>query len=255
MSKFPIPVSKYFFLRKKFLEIVFRGKNVRCPICKKSYITFLPFGIKNKRSNAFCIKCLSLERHRLIWLYLQRETNLFKSTNKLNLLHVAPEFCFFKEFKNYKSINYYPVDKFEKGYKYPRKTKNMDITNISQKDNFFDVIVCNHVFEHILDDQKAMTELYRVLKVDGWAILQVPIDYELKVTFEDKTITTPEARKEAFGQSDHVRQYGSDYKDRLKNAGFKVSPIPYTESFSESERFKFGLPKSRNIYLCQKTRI
>jgi len=253
MSKSPITISKYFFIRKRFLAVVFKGRHVHCPICEKSYVTFLPFGTKNKRANALCIRCLSLERHRLIWLYLKRETDLFQNSSKKHLLHVAPEASFFKKMKKHKSINYYPVDKFEEGYRYPSRTKNMDITNINKQDNYFDVIICNHVFEHIVDDQKAMTELLRVLKVGGWAILQVPIDYDLKVTFEDETITTPEARKEAFGQADHVRQYGLDYRDRLKNAGFKVSPISYTESFSKSERFKFGLPKYRNIYLCQKT--
>lgn len=253
MSKFPISISKYFFIRKRFLSKAFKGKNVECPICTKHFITFLPFGSKHKRANALCIKCLSLERHRLIWLYLTRETDLFKRSEPTNLLHVSPESCFFKIFKNNKKITYYPVDKFEEGYKYPSETKNMDITNITEKDNFFDVIICNHVFEHILNDKKAIAEIYRVLKIGGWAILQVPIDYDLKVTFEDQTITSPEARKEAFGQVDHVRQYGLDYRDKLKNAGFKVSPIPYTESFSKNERFKFGLPKYRNIYLCQKT--
>lgn len=253
MSKSPISISKYFYLKKIILTKVLKGKNVECPVCTKRFITFLPFGSKKKRPNALCISCLSIERHRLIWLYLTKETDLFKGSEPHKLLHVAPEACFFKVMKNHKSIDYYPVNKFEEGYRYPFGTKNMDITNIAKKGNYFDVIICNHVFEHIPDDHKAMTELFRVLKVGGWAILQVPIDYDLKVTFEDETITSPKAREEAFGQVDHVRQYGLDYRDRLTNAGFKVSPITHTESFSEKDKFKFGLPNHRNIYLCQKT--
>lgn len=254
MSNSPLSVSKFFFIKKRILTKVLKGKNVECPICTKRFITFLPFGSKNKRANALCVSCLSLERHRLIWLYLTKETDLFQQRSEpIDLLHVAPEACFFKILKSYKSINYFPVDKFEEGYQYPSGTKDMDITNIAEKDNRFDVILCNHVFEHILDDHKAMTEIYRVLRVGGWAILQVPIEYDLKTTYEDETIRSPEARQEAFGQVDHVRQYGLDYKDRLMNAGFKVSQIAYSESFSERDKFKFGLPKHRNIYLCQKT--
>jgi len=253
MSKSPIYISRTLWIKKRILAIVLKGKNVECPICTKRFITFIPFGSKNKRANALCISCLSLERHRLIWLYLTKETDLFERTEPINLLHVAPEDCFFKMLKNHKSINYFPVDKFEEGYHYLSATKKIDITNIAEKDNHFDVILCNHVFEHIPDDHKAMTELFRVLKVGGWAILQVPIDYDLAVTFEDETITSPEAREEAFGQVDHVRQYGMDYKDRLAKAGFSVSAIKYTDSFNKKEIFKFGLPKHRNIYLCRKT--
>ncbi|MFT5228776.1 MAG: SAM-dependent methyltransferase [Glaciecola sp.] len=253
MSKSPISISKSFWIKKIILAKVLKGKNVECPICTKKFITFLPFGSKIKRANALCIRCLSLERHRLIWLYLTQETDLFQRTAPTNLLHVAPEYCFFKLLKNDKSINYFPVDKFEEGYAYPSGTKNMDITNITEKDNHFDVILCNHVLEHIPDDHKAMSELFRVMKIGGWAILQVPIDDELEVTFEDDTIISPEAREEAFGQVDHVRQYGRDYKDRLTAVGFDVSPITYTESFSKKEKFRYGLPKYRNIYLCRKT--
>lgn len=254
MSNSPITISKSFYIKKRILAKVLRGKHVECPVCQKGFITFLPFGSKNKRANALCISCLSLERHRLIWLYLTQETDLFMQRSEpIDLLHVAPEACFFKILKNYKSISYFPVDKFEEGYTYPSGTKNMDITDIAEADNTFDVILCNHVFEHIPDDHKAMTELYRVLKVGGWAILQVPIETDLEVTFEDKTICTPETREQAFGQVDHVRQYGLDYGDRLEKAGFSVKPILYTDTFSNHDKFKFGLPSHRNIYVCQKT--
>jgi SAM-dependent methyltransferase len=253
MSNFPIQISKYFYLKKIFLSKILKGKNVECPICNNKFITFLPFGSKYKRANALCISCLSLERHRLIWLYLINETDLFQTKKKIKLLHVSPESCFFRIFKQKSLISYYPVDKFEYGYKYPKGTKNMDITSIEQANDFFDVIICNHVFEHIGNDTKAMSEIYRVLKNDGWAILQVPIDRNLKNTHEDKTITSKKSREEAYGQVDHVRQYGLDYEIRLKDVGFKVYPILYTKKFNKAEKFKFGLPKHRIIYLCKKT--
>ena len=147
MSNSPISISKTFFLKKKFLTFALKGNKVECPICYRKFITFLPFGSKNKRANALCINCLSLERHRLIWLYLKNETDLFQNRGPLNLLHVSPESCFFTKFKRDSRINYYPVDKFEAGYTYPKGTKNMDITSIQQESNFFDIVICNHVFE------------------------------------------------------------------------------------------------------------
>ena len=252
MSKFPLSISKHFYFKKNFLSFFLKGNNVECTICNKKFMTFLPFGSKYKRANALCINCLSLERHRLIWLFLKNETNLFSSDKKLKLLHVSPESCFFKVFKKKSNIIYFPVDKFEKGYKYPKGTKRMDIKSIKEESNVFDVIICNHVFEHITDDKKAISELYRVLKVDGWAILQVPIEDDLEKTYEDETISSPKEREIAFGQVDHVRLYGKDYHKRLENAGFKVSSILYTDKFSKAEIFKFGLPNHRKIYLCKK---
>jgi ubiquinone/menaquinone biosynthesis C-methylase UbiE len=91
----------------------------------------------------------------------------------------------------------------------------MDITNIRFPDNSFDVIICNHVLEHVIDDGKAMSELYRILNPGGWAILQVPISLTLKNTHEDFSITTITGREQAFGQEDHVRIYAEDYQARL----------------------------------------
>ena len=252
MSNSPITISKNFYFKKKFLSFALKGNKVECPICLRRFITFLPFGSKNKRANALCINCLSLERHRLIWLYLKNETDLFEHNNTVKLLHVSPESCFFTKFKKNPRIIYYPVDKFEEGYKYPKGTKNMDITSINKDSNFFDVIICNHVFEHIVDDLKAMSEIYRVLKNKGWAILQVPIDENLEITYEDDKISTPKEREKAFGQVDHVRQYGKDYKKRLEVVGFKVYESQYTDTFSQADKFRFGLPKNRTIYLCRK---
>ncbi|WP_197901561.1 class I SAM-dependent methyltransferase [Rhodocytophaga rosea] len=231
-------------------EKAFAGNNVSCPCCNKNYITFLPAGVK-KRPNAICPGCHSFERHRLLWMYLTNKTNLFK--DKIKVLHVAPEPLFFKKFKSYSNIDYVPCAKFGEGYEdaYPTGTIDIDITDIKLEDNTFDVILCSHVLEHIPDDIKAMSELRRVLKESGWAILQVPLDTSREHTYEDFSIISPEDREKAFGQRDHVRLYGKDYAERLEKAGFKVKKDKYVDTFTENEIFKYGFIKE-DIYFCTK---
>ena len=230
------------------------GNNVHCICCDKDFITFLPFGLI-KRANAACPNCGSLERHRLHWHYMKNRTNLFSAGNtKLKLLHVAPESIFYNHFNGIKNIEYIPCDKFEKGYEnsYSPKTINVDITNIQFQDNEFDIIYCSHVLEHIIDDNKAMQELYRVLKPGGWAMLQVPLDVNRENTFEDFSIIDEEEREKIFGQKDHVRVYGRDYKNKLANAGFCVKIENYLREFNESEIFRNGFMKGEEIYICSK---
>jgi len=225
-----------------------------CVCCNKEFRAFLPFGVV-KRANALCPSCGSLERHRLHWHYFQNRTNLFaENSNKLKLLHVAPEAIFYKKFINDDKIDYIPCDKFEEGYEhsYPPKTKNIDITDISFGNNEFDVIYCSHVLEHIPDDIKAMKELQRVLKPGGWAMLQVPLDKNRMKTYEDFSIVDPKEREKAFGQYDHVRVYGLDYIERLRLAGFTVNQINYTSEFSENELFYNGFQKGEDIFICTK---
>ncbi|MDR2125463.1 MAG: methyltransferase domain-containing protein [Prevotellaceae bacterium] len=238
-------------IRRKLRKWLLQGSNVYCPCCNKHAATFLPFG-KQVRFNALCPFCGSLERHRLLWLFLfSREKKLIN--NGAKLLHVAPERVFFKKFRREKQIEYFPVDKFTPGHHYPRGTQEMDILNISYQDNFFDSILCSHVLEHVDNDMQAMKELYRVLKPAGWAILQSPIDYSKPDTFEDSSITAPEEREKYFGQYDHVRFYGRDYPQRLMQAGFKVESIDFGNTFSNEEHKQFGLDRNDGIiYFCTK---
>ena len=152
------------------------------------------------------------------------------------------------------NIEYIPCDlsPVEYDFKGNIKVEQIDITKIPYKENYFDVVICNHVLEHIPYDIQAMTELYRVMKKGGWGILQVPIDYNRQKTYEDFTITAPKEREKAFGQHNHVRWYGRDYKDRLNNAGFKVAEEDYAKEFSPDKLFQFGLLSSELIYYCQK---
>jgi len=209
-----------------------------CPICgKASY--FAPFGTPS-REKAQCVFCKSLERHRLLWLFLKERTSLFDKTNK-KMLHVAAEACFADRFKEMLGENYLTADLSN-----PSAMVKMDITDIRYPDESFDVIMCNHVLEHVVDDAKAMREFYRTLKKGGWAILLVPI-VDMDKTYEDFSITTDSEREKAFGQYDHVRRYGRDYVDRLKAAGFNVTAAKNYEFASAEEIIKCVLSENINV--------
>lgn len=232
---------------------VYRGNSVVCPICNSTFKQFAPFGLV-KRENAKCHVCGSLERHRLMWKYLREKTGIFNDNKKIRLLHFAPERSFYDAFSKNKHVDYVPCDLFPEVYSYNGNVKieKVDILDIPFDEGNFDVILCNHVLEHIPDDRKAMSELYRVMKNGGWGIFQVPLRYEREETYEDFTIVTPKDRVRAFGQKDHVRWYGRDYKDRLKGVGFNVKQDDYVKTFTSEELFKFGLIPSELIYFCSK---
>ena len=239
----------YLIWWSKFLaplvDILFRGNKFTDPINGKSYRKFLPYGYVKQRDNALSPGTLSLERHRLLWLYLNNETNFFSKT--LKVLHIAPEQCFYNLFKNLKNINYTTFD-----LNSPLADIKGDICNLPFKENSFDFILCNHVLEHINDDKKAMKELYRVLNKNGTAILQVPINQKSSKTFEDSSIVDKKERIEKFGQYDHIRLYGLDYFKKLESFGFKVDPLKYSKEFTESEITKYGLIKDEIIPVCKK---
>jgi len=215
-----------------------------CPVCTQGFVNFVPFG-DPVRPEAMCPSCGSLERHRMIWLFFKRRTNLFDATSK-RILHIAPEPSLGPLIAGIKGVEYTSGD-----FKPGRAMVQMDITRIEYPDDTFDVIYCSHVLEHVLEDRQAMREFHRVLKPGGWAVLQVPVTVD--VTFEDPTVTDPAERKRLFGQDDHVRRYGPDYCDRLVEAGFTVQIIPCTSQFSEREIRKYGLDRTENVYLCRKT--
>ena len=228
------------FLRP-LLRIYFKGSKFTDPIDNSKYRIFLPYGYgENIRKNALCPGTLSLERHRLLWLFLERNTTFFN--DKLRILHIAPEQPFYRKFKSIKNWDYITCD-----LNSPLADIKADICKLPFKKFEFDLIICNHVLEHINDDLKAIREIYRVLKKNGVAILQVPIDESLSKTFEDKTIFDPKKKSELFGQYDHVRKYGKDYYDRLKSVGFKVKKIDIQKKLSEEEIKKYCLPKYEKI--------
>lgn len=237
---------KFSLLLNKPLSYFYRGNKVECTICKKSFKKFMPYGYGNAtKHNRLCPSCLSLERHRLLWMFFNKKTNLF--SDKIDLLHMAPEQPFIKRFRKLENINYTTADLFS-----PLADVKTDIRDMPFKDNSFDAFICNHVMEHIDEEQKAIKEVYRILRPNGWAILQVPIDYSLDVTYEDDSITEPKDRENHFGQYDHVRQYGLDYPMRLRKAGFKVVEDDFVKTFSEEEIEKYRFDKNEIIYFCVK---
>jgi len=236
--------------KNKKIEKAYEGNQVTCIICNSNYREFAPYGVKN-RKNARCHICGSLERHRLLWKYFI-DKKLFNKP--MSILHFAPEKVFYNFFSTSKDIEYFPCDLMPEVYNYKGKTKiiKADITSIPFDSNSFDFILCNHVLEHIPDDKLAMSELYRVMKDGGMGIFQVPIDYNREQTYEDFSITTPEGRLKAFGQHDHVRWYGRDYKDRLAKVGFQVVEDDFVKTFSEKEQFKYGFMNSEMIFSVKK---
>jgi SAM-dependent methyltransferase len=215
-----------------------------CPCCRARLRDFRPFGVI-PRPGALCPVCGSLERHRLIYLYLRSRTNLFDGRPK-RMLHVAPEAQLSRLFTNIPAIDYVSADLL-----LPNAMVRMDVGAIPFPDETFDVIYCSHVLEHVDDDRRAMHELHRVLRTDGWAILQVPITTHA-VTHEDPSVTSPNERERLFGQHDHVRRYGLDYKDRLEEAGFKVTVDGFVRELNSRTVVRLGLEQSEDVYLCER---
>lgn len=234
-------------LRLAWLKVKLSGKGVLCVCCNSQFRSFAPFGTV-RRENAWCPQCESLERHRMLWMFLRERTSVFAEPTRL--LHVAPETIFFKQFVHQSHIEYYPADKFNNLY--PEGTAFIDLLAINYPDAHFDAIICNHVFQYIEEDRVAMRELHRVLKPGGWAILQVPIGRHLNQTYEDATITNPIDREKAFGLKDHVRFYAMDYVQRLQEEGFMVQAEDYSSQFSAEEIHRYGFLKGDPIFFCKK---
>ena len=222
-----------------------KGKTYTDPIDGKSFRKFLPYGYENPRENVLSPSTLSLERHRLLWLYLKNETDFFNKPIKL--LHFAPEQAFYQRFKKLDHITYTTTD-----LNSPLADVKADICHLPFDEDTFDVILCNHVLEHIPDDTKAMQELYRVMKPGGWGIFQIPQDLKREQTFEDNTITDRKERARIFGQYDHVRIYGRDYFDKLRSVGFKVEEVDYTNTLPKEDVEKYRLAKGEIIPLVKK---
>lgn len=246
MLKKPIPnfIKNLYY---RLYIITHTGTQVTCPICKLSLKRFIVISkIRATPSGNLCPRCFSLERHRLLWLFLV-QNSFFGSPQNNTIFHVAPEPCFTKFFIRQKN-NSYIISNFNS----PNKKHHIDITSTSLQDQSIDLILCNHVLEHIINDHKALLELFRILKATGRAILNAPIDYSKETTYEDFTITLKKDRAHHFGQEDHVRIYGRDYSKRLEYAGFKVEEIDYGKQLGEKKRLYYGLLDDDLIYLCSK---
>lgn len=236
---------KLSYLARPILAFSMRGDKYTDPIDGKQFKSFLPYGYENPRENVLSPSTLSLERHRLLWLYLKNETGFF--TSSLKVLHFAPEQAFYKRFRKLKNLEYTTTD-----LNSPLADVKADICDLPFEDRSFDVILCNHVLEHIPDDTKAMQEMYRILKPRGWGIFQIPQDLKREKTFEDDSITDKKERAKIFGQYDHVRIYGRDYFEKLRSIGFTVEEVDYTSNLNAQEIEKYRLAKGEIIPLVRK---
>ena len=229
------------------LGVLYTGRGKECPVCGCRKRKFLPYGYVTSRENALCPRCLALERHRLIWLWIERETNLANQPRKM--LHIAPEVALMRKFNQIYTSNrelYVTAD-----LESPLATLHFDVQHIPLEDESFDIIICNHLLEHVESDHMALKELYRVMRHGGWGIILSPIDESRETTFEDDSITDEAERTRIFGQYDHRRIYGRDYADRLRKAGFEVKVIDYASQLSPAERTRYALTDEK-LYIVRK---
>lgn len=246
LNRIPRPMLiKLSYVLRPVLAFFMRGSRYTDPIDGRSFRKFLPYGYEKPRDNVLSPSTLSLERHRLLWIFLKERSDFFKSP--LKVLHFAPEQAFYKRFRKLKQLDYTTTDLLS-----PLADVKADICNLPFEDDSFDVILCNHVLEHIPDDTQAMRELHRVLKPGGWGVFQIPQDLHREQTFEDNTITDKRERARIFGQYDHVRIYGRDYFDKLRAVGFHVEEVDLTASMSEEEVDRYRLAKGELIPLVKK---
>ena len=248
LNKLPRPLLiRLSYPFKLVAPLLYKGDNVECPVCERSFSKFLSYGSDiAHRDNVLCPYDLTLERHRLMWLYLRDHSNFFKA-EKLNVLHIAPEQCFHSRFKKQANLNYLTGDLVS-----PIADMHFDLHQIPLEDNRFDVVFCNHVLEHVDDAHQCMSELYRVMKPGGWGILQVPQDYTRDETYEDASITSPEEREKHFWQKDHVRLFGNDYPDWLRKAGFTVVTFDKNEHYPLELVKKYRLFEPELMYIVSK---
>jgi SAM-dependent methyltransferase len=248
LNTIPRPwLIKASYLVRPIIALSLKGNKFTDPIDGKSFRKFLPYGYGKQRENALSPSTLSLERHRLMWLFLKDETDFFTSKSRLKTLHIAPEQCFLDIFRKQKNLDYLTSD-----LESPIADVKADICDLPFADNSFDVVFCNHVLEHISDDTKAMQELFRVMKKGGFGIFQIPQDITRETTFEDNSITDKKERAKIFGQYDHVRIYGKDYFNKLRSVGFKVDEVDYTKKIAPEKIERFCLMKNEILPVCYK---
>lgn len=246
LNTIPRPILiRLSYVARPVLAFILRGNKFTDPIDGKSFKSFLPYGYGTQRNNVLSPSTLSLERHRLLWLYLQNETDFFSSPKKV--LHFAPEQAFYKRFREMKNLDYTTTD-----LNSPLADVKADICNLPFKTDEFDVILCNHVLEHIPNDIKAMQELFRVMKPRGMGIFQIPQDLDRETTFENNSITDRKERAKIFGQYDHVRVYGRDYFDKLRGIGFRVEEVDYTLAMTDEDIANYCLAKGEIIPVVYK---
>ncbi len=235
------------------LGLFYLGEGRECPICGVKRRKFLPYGYVRSREDALCPRCLALERHRMLWLFLVRETRLLDL--RPELLHIAPEVSLMKPLRRIYKASGTPEKYRTADLESPLADMHFDVQEIPLADESVEMLICNHLLEHVADESKTLSEFYRILKPGGWAILLSPVDLTREQTFEDDSITSPEERTRLFGQYDHRRVYGRDYPQRLAAAGFEVDDIDYAAQLTPRERRRHAIRTDEHIYIVRKEDI
>ena len=240
-------------LREKLVQYEKVYPPKKCPICGYEGIGFIPFpNIIHKE--VISPECGSHERHRALWLYFEENKELLQDGAKI--LHFAPQMLF-KELFTSNDVEYHAVDKNPGLYTYADEI--IDIQDIPYDECYFDLIICSHVLEHVPDDMNALRELYRVLKPGGTALILVPMNgvsynlpYDELKTLEREEYNTPELREEHYGQSDHLRLYGADFKERILESGFEIVSADFIKNLGIETIERYALVRNENIFECRK---
>ena len=248
LNKLPRPLLiRLSYLFRLVAPILYKGSDVSCPVCEKSFSKFLSYGSDvAHRENVLCPHDLTLERHRLMWLYLKDHSDFFTASN-LSVLHIAPEQCFIDRFKAQKNLQYLTADLVS-----PIADMHFDLHSIPLENARFDVVFCNHVMEHVADPKQCMSELFRVMKPGGWAIMQVPQDFSREQTYEDASITSPAEREKHFWQKDHVRLFAKDYPSYPESVGFQTVVFDFHQHYTNAQIAQYRLMESEVLYIFKK---
>lgn len=221
----------------------YAGNNVTCNLCGHSFRAFAELRPGDADTDKLCPRCGSIQRQRLLWLYLQNELNI--AQQQWRVLHFSPAKPLVKLLQSL------PIDYVTTDYEGVLADQRYDITNIPEEDSSFDLVLCYHVLEHIPNDAKAMAELHRILKPGGLLLAQVP--HREQATDEDPSITDPAVRLERFGQEDHVRWYNrTDFSARLRSSGFEVEELKYAANLPSETQARNVLRPEEIVFVCRK---
>jgi SAM-dependent methyltransferase len=219
-------------------SILSLGSSVECPICQYTFLSFLRFA---GRQNEWCPACRSLGRHRLIYAYLRDRTDLLDGKRPIRILHVGPEFCLQPLLASIPSATYVSTDLMASIVDFlgVRPSICMSLTQACFPTNTFDLVICSHVLEHVKADRPAIAELSRITMPGGLAIIPVPIDWSSDSTEEQQGLS-PSERAKLYGEADHLRKYGRDYLDRLREGGFATELFRLDDS-SLVQRYRIDM--------------
>lgn len=251
---------------KKILLILayrfLRPHKHKCILCDSYIYKFLPYRggsagsaplmrslkvVGSDMDNFSCPWCGCHDRERHLYMYM-KASGIFNRLSKWNVIHFAPEKILSKRITAMRPKNYIKCDLN------PQATDVMrvDILDMPFNECTFDILIANHVMEHVADDLRALAEIHRVLKPGGYAILQTPFSSKLQKTWSDPGLDTDESRFHAYGQEDHVRLYGLDIFDRYKNAGLTSCVKQHEELLEEVDGWTYGVNEREPFFLFKR---